>query len=501
MKKITFVFLLFISIFTAKAQLSEGFESGFPPTGWITFIGENGEGTNENWKITTTIFASGSQAAEVKDEDVVNSAEDWLVTPQFTPTSDKYILTFKQRQGYSGDFGTEYTVRVSTASQNAHSDFTIVDTQSEADFNTVYSSHNVDLTDYIGQPIYVAFVMKQDDGDRWFLDDVELIENANPPSCALNPTPSDNATDVALTITKSLTISWEAPTTGDAPTDYEVFWGTTSGNLTSLGSTSSTTVNITNNEYSTDYYWKVVPKNVGGSATGCSEWKLTTQAPPAAPSNDLPNGAITLTIDSGDSCGSNIINDITNNLATDSGITSPSCGEYNGRDLWFKFVAPSNEVTLNTTNLNVITSVGGAYYSGSVGSLVERDCTEFVGGWPWKLTGLTQGETYYLRVWDYLNDQVGSFSLCGYSDATASLDDLLLVGFNSYPNPVSDVLNLEAKANIRSIQIFNVLGKKITTFYPNKKRTVVDVSKLSSGVYTVKVLVADKLGTYKIIKE
>ena len=435
------------------------------------------------------------------DEDVPNSAEDWLVTPQFTPSASKFILTFKQRQGYSGDFGTEYTIRVSTASQNTHSDFTIVDTQTETDFNTVYSSHNVDLTAYIGQPIYVAFVMKQDDGDRWFLDDVNLVENANPPNCAVNPSPGNNATDVALTVTKNLTISWDAPTSGDAPTDYEVFWGTTSGDLTSLGSTTTTTVNITNNEYSTDYYWKVVPKNVGGSASDCPEWKLTTQGEPDAPSNDLPSGAISLTIDSGNACGANIINDITNNLATDSGVEKPACGEYNGRDLWFKFVATASEVTLNTSNLNVITSVGGAYYSGTVGALTEEGCTQFASGWPWKLTGLTQGETYYLRVWDYLNDQVGSFSLCGYTEATASIEDLLLEGFSSYPNPVLEVLNLEAKNNIKTIQIFDLLGKQVFVSTPNKKKTSLDVSKLSSGIYTVKVLITDKIGTYKIIKE
>ena len=501
MKKNTLLLLLLITVFTAKAQLSEDFESGFPPTGWVTFIGENGQGTDENWKITTTVVASGNQSVEVKDEDVANSAEDWLVTPQFTPSASKFILTFKQRQGYSGDFGTEYTIRVSTASQNTHSDFTIVDTQSETDFNTVYSSHNVDLTTYIGQPIYVAFVMKQDDGDRWFLDDVNLVENANPPNCAVNPSPTSNASDVALTVTKSLTISWEAPTSGDAPTDYEVFWGTTSGNLNSLGTTSTTTVNITNNDYATDYYWKVVPKNVGGSATGCPEWKLTTQAEPPAPSNDLPSGAISLTIDTGNVCGANVIDNITNNLATNSSVSNPSCGEYNGRDLWYKFVAPSSEVTLNTTNLNVITSVGGAYYSGSVGALVEKGCTEFVGGWPWKLTGLTQGETYYLRVWDYLNDQVGTFSLCGYSETTASIDDLLLDGFSSYPNPVSDVLNLEANTKIKSVQVFDVLGKNVIYSKPDTKKVTLNVNKLSSGIYTVKVLIADKIGTYKIIKE
>ena len=419
MRKITLLLLLLFTVsLSVRAQFPEGFETSVPPSGWASFIGTNGLGTGEDWQ-ESTVAASGSKAAYVKYEGVSGgNAEDWLVTPQFTPSAAANILTFKQRQSFSPNWGTVYTIRVSTASQTTHADFTIVNTQVEADFSTLYNGHNVDLSAYNGTPIYVAFVMEQNDGDNWYIDDVDLIEAPATPNCATNPTPVDSATDVTLT-GGNVTIAWDTPTTGDAPTGYEIFWGTTSGSLTSLASLCATTINISNLNYSTTYYWMIVPQNNGGSATGCAEWSFTTEDIPPAPANDLPAGAIALTLDEGTDCGANTIIGITNQSTTDSGVVAPMCGSYGTPttqgDLWYTFVVPaSGSLTLNASNRVGISSVAGAFYSGTPGSLTEEGCTEFDTGWPWTLSGLTAGNTYYLRLWDYGNNQIGTFDLCGY---------------------------------------------------------------------------------------
>ncbi|MCH2218682.1 MAG: choice-of-anchor J domain-containing protein, partial [Flavobacteriales bacterium] len=242
MKKITLLCAFLLTSFSMLAQVfPEGFETGVPPTDWTSFRGTNGEGDVYDWT-TSTSAASGSQAAYVRYENVANEAEDWLVTPQFTPTAAANILTFQQRQEWGSPYGSIYTIRVSTASQTTHADFTIVDTQAEADFTTVYSAHNVDLSAYNDVPIYVAFVMTNDDGDNWYIDDVDLIADATAPDCASNPIPADGAVDVEIISGGNVAIAWDAPTTGDPATSYEVFWGTTSGDLTSLGDLSATSV-------------------------------------------------------------------------------------------------------------------------------------------------------------------------------------------------------------------------------------------------------------------
>jgi hypothetical protein len=79
---------------TLFAQFPEGFETTVPPAGWTTFVGANGLGTAQSWQVSN-ISNSGAQSAYVRYENVSGGlAQDWLVTPQFTPTSTTNLLTF-----------------------------------------------------------------------------------------------------------------------------------------------------------------------------------------------------------------------------------------------------------------------------------------------------------------------------------------------------------------------------------------------------------------------
>jgi len=135
------------------------------------------------------------------------------------------------------------------------------------------------------------------------------------------------------------------------------------------------------------------------------------------PENDDPAGAILLTLDLGSECGSSAITGISNEGSSGSNEEDPSCDDYNpshgNGDLWYKIEAPSSEFTLNTSDITGnIYSVSGILYSGTPGNFTEIG--ECGNGWPKRYTGLTQDETYYLRVWDYGNDGIGTFTLCGH---------------------------------------------------------------------------------------
>ena len=395
MKKITLLLLFMIMCFNAQAQFPEGFETAVPPSGWTSFIGTNGEGTVQNWKTSTTA-ASGTQAAYISYENVANEAEDWLVTPQFTPTAAANILTFQQRQSFTSSYGSVYTIRVSTASQTTHADFTIVDTQSESDFSTVYSTHNVDLSAYNNTPIYVAFVMTNDDGDSWFVDDVDLIADATAPDCASNPTPADGAVDVEIISGGNVEIAWDAPTTGDPATSYEVFWGTTSGDLTSLGDLTATSVQITNIANSTTYYWMVVPKNVGGSATGCVEWSFTSEDAPPPPPNDTLAGAIPIT-PSPEGTGCNAAGftlNFSTDGTTDSGLDGTCNATYTGLDQFFTWTATTKG--LRFTELDP----GGPGIVIRDASGTEITCAQTLAD-ETLLTGWNIGDDLIIQIYDY----------------------------------------------------------------------------------------------------
>ena len=133
--------------------------------------------------------------------------------------------------------------------------------------------------------------------------------------------------------------------------------------------------------------------------------------PPAAPSNDDCSGAIELTADL--NCN---FTTYTNLAATNSSEPNPPCAFYQGGDVWFYVeVPPSGEINIDT-DTGVITDGGMALYSGTCGALtlVECDDDDSANGlMPYiSQTGLTPGDIYYIRVWEYGGNNNGEFDIC-----------------------------------------------------------------------------------------
>ncbi|MEM6719700.1 MAG: choice-of-anchor J domain-containing protein [Bacteroidota bacterium] len=281
MRKITLLFFCAFFCIKAHAQFPETFDTQLPPT-WTTFIGTNGEGTVQNWQHNVNGYMI------VIWEAVPNLAEDWLVSPQVAITPTNSLLVFDQTDANLPNFGSTLTVRISTGtSQTTHADFVIVDTQNEVDVTNgtelQFSRHEVDLSAYEGQSVYIAFVWEQNDGDALFIDNVDLEnQNATAPDPVTTPTPADMAVDVAIDAmdSNSVPFSWQAATTGDAATSYDVYLGDSPATLGLLGNTGNPMVNITGMDYSTLYYWQIVAKNAGGDAIGSAIWSFTTEADP-----------------------------------------------------------------------------------------------------------------------------------------------------------------------------------------------------------------------------
>ena len=177
----------------------EGFEDvAFPPQCWTTFRGTNGLGTVYDWSRTTTFGDqnSGSGAAFVRYENVTGgNAQDWLVTPalDLSGLSNPELSFFTRDDFSSTDYGSVYTVRVSTTDTDIAS-FTTVQTYAETDFDVNnFNQFTVDLSAYnSNSTVYIAFVMENDDGDSWIIDDIK-VEDVVPTVYTFNGTwsPSD----------------------------------------------------------------------------------------------------------------------------------------------------------------------------------------------------------------------------------------------------------------------------------------------------------------------
>lgn len=178
-KKITLLALLgiaFMHFTTAQTILSEGFEGAtFPPSGWTSFIGTNGLGTNNNWIQADAPYTGTYGAANVYENVTGGIAEDWLVTSQIDlTTATNAELRFYSTQSYTANYGSTYEVKVSTTSQTNHADFTTVANYTEVNIGNGFELKTVDLSAYDGMMVYIAFVHYNDDGDNWLIDDIEV---------------------------------------------------------------------------------------------------------------------------------------------------------------------------------------------------------------------------------------------------------------------------------------------------------------------------------------
>ena len=68
-----------------------------------------------------------------------------------------------------------------------------------------------------------------------------------------------------------------------------------------------------------------------------------------------------------------------------------------------------------------------------------------------------------------------------------------------YPNPVSDLLTIEAGVNITQIMLINMLGQAVKCCNLNQKSVKFDISGMEPGIYTLRVAINDKYSTRKII--
>ena len=92
-----------------------------------------------------------------------------------------------------------------------------------------------------------------------------------------------------------------------------------------------------------------------------------------------------------------------------------------------------------------------------------------------------------------------SFSDCQTACNNVSVNDADLNSFNIYPNPVTNVLNINSGKEIIKVEITDILGKIIIS--ENNPTNRINVEKLQSGLYSIKIIFKDESSIIqKIIK-
>ena len=168
----------------------------------------------------------------------------------------------------------------------------------------------------------------------------------------------------------------------------------------------------------TTYYVRVWGKS---SASGT--FNICVWAPPPPPANDEPCAAVALTMNG--SCSSIAATNVS--ATSTAGIPAPGCSTYSGGDVWFSFVAPSTGATNIETTAGSMTNNAIALYSATACAgtftLIECDDNDGAGSMGSIFrTGLTPGQTYYVRVWGN-SGVTGTFNICTWYTIPPVNDD------------------------------------------------------------------------------
>ena len=210
MKKLLLLLLFMFAGFNVFGQ-SENFDGvtvpGLP-TDWVQF--ETGTGTAQSWtttNLTAFTYQGVGNSALINRENVTTGlAIDWLVSKQVTVPVNGQIRFFTKTV-QTGVQGSLFDLKISTASQTNPADFTNIISWNEASLtNTpnIYEEKVIDIpaTYAPGTLIYIAFVMTNDNGDRWLIDNFNVVEKCNSPIGPLN---------TANESTSTAQLSWGSP--------------------------------------------------------------------------------------------------------------------------------------------------------------------------------------------------------------------------------------------------------------------------------------------------
>jgi len=275
--------------------------------------------------------------------------------------------------------------------------------------------------------------------------------------------------------------------------------GTCAG-LVLIDSSNPNTLNLTGLTATTTYYIRVYGRLSSIQYNNFDICVGTTSTPPT---NDDCSDATALTI--GALFSDNPMDATVVNATV--GSETASCGN-NGPGVWYSIVVPADGNIVIETGPDTATGNTGfdsviEAFSGSCGALVSIGCDDNGATTEsfsiLNLTGLTPSSTIFVRVWEFGGNAVEPFAISAYN-ATLSLENTIIEGFEYFPNPTNNNLTLRAQNSIQKVNIYNMLGQEVMEIMPNTISINVDISNLSVGAYFVKVTINNVTKTIRVVK-
>ncbi|WP_339622506.1 T9SS type A sorting domain-containing protein [uncultured Winogradskyella sp.] len=284
-----------------------------------------------------------------------------------------------------------------------------------------------------------------------------------------------------------------------------IYEGTCAAGLTPLataGNSNTCNSNITNARYMAltggETYFIMARKfsdtSLGADITVCI-YEL------AAPANNDCSDAIVIA--ESDDMGSNMVSgDLTASLYSPELAACTTSTSYEA--IWYSYTASvtgQHNFVFNDIGSSVRYAV---YDTGDCASMAtasllpgQENCTSNDENFS---AELTNGETYLISVFAFSATNT-DFELFIYRDPSLGVVTSDFDQFRFYPNPVENILNIEANNSISNVSVYNMIGQKVKELAPNELNATLDMNELNQGVYFVSVTINDAQQTFKVIKK
>ena len=281
----------------------------------------------------------------------------------------------------------------------------------------------------------------------------------------------------------SATVSWSA-VSGAVSYDVDYKLNSSGTWVNATTATTATSVNLSGLTASSLYDWRVRTNCGTSGSSGYTQAQFTTSAASTCPgpydvsTNGTRSGAATIPFNT----------DV-------KGLINPS-----GDNDYYKFViSGSGTITVTLTTLPADYDL--RLYKGSSQVAISQN-----GGTTGETINYTAGTgTYYARVYGYsgANNASNCYTLKVQLGTASKGEELITNKVSVYPNPVTDYVNvkipgLQGNANIR---VFDMYGRMVMQQNSSQSVTQLNVSKLTAGVYVIRVKQGDTENVMKIVKD
>ena len=126
------------------------------------------------------------------------------------------------------------------------------------------------------------------------------------------------------------------------------------------------------------------------------------------------------------------------------------------------------------------------------------DATRYPSGHVYSYTFTTVGVNTY-ECSPHPDSMYGTITVT----STAGISENNLLSFEMYPNPVSDVLNIQLPTGTEKaeVSVFDYTGRLVSSKTISSNDSTLDVQNISKGIYIIRVATNSKIGVQRFIKK